>query len=126
MFEHRVSRRNIGARSRRREDPCTAGCEKPPPASWAEGAQGSTYRLARSGTLSPVTNIIKSVQHSFTERKATGWEGVEAEGYVPGQTTKVVRHTLVGGRKERSTDPGPGLEARYFEVPPGAGTRLAE
>lgn len=69
-------------------------------------------------------NIMKSVQKSFTGRNAAGWEGVEPEGYVPGKPTKVVRHTLVGRRKESPTDSGPGLEVRYFEVPPGAVTRL--
>ncbi len=67
---------------------------------------------------------MKSVQRPFTERKPTGWEGVEAEGYVPGEPSKVVRHTLVGGRKESAAEPGPGLEVRYFEVPAGAVTRL--
>jgi len=43
---------------------------------------------------------------------------------VPGDVTKVVRHTLVGGRKESADEPGPGFEVRYFEVPPGAVTRL--
>ncbi len=46
------------------------------------------------------------------------------EGYVPGPPTKVVRHTIVGGRKLSSSEPGPGFELRYFEVPPGAVTRL--
>lgn len=64
------------------------------------------------------------MQRPFTERKPTGWKGVEPEGYVPGAPSKVVRHTLVGGRKQAPADPGPGLEVRYFEVPPGAVTRL--
>jgi mannose-6-phosphate isomerase-like protein (cupin superfamily) len=57
-------------------------------------------------------------------RRNEGWEGVEPEGYVPGEATKVIRHTLVGHRKENSEEPGPAIEVRYFEVPPGAVTRL--
>jgi quercetin dioxygenase-like cupin family protein len=64
------------------------------------------------------------VQRSFTTREDRGWEGVEPEGYVPGEPTKVARHTLVGHRKENSGDAGPAIEVRYFEVPPGAVTRL--
>lgn len=63
-------------------------------------------------------------QRSVIRRTAEGWEGVEREGYVPGDVTKVVRHTLVGGRKETGAEPGPTFEVRYFEVPPGAVTRL--
>jgi quercetin dioxygenase-like cupin family protein len=64
------------------------------------------------------------MQRRFTARKPSGWEGVEPEGYVPGVPSKVVRHTLVGSRKATPADPGPALEVRYFEVPPGAETRL--
>jgi quercetin dioxygenase-like cupin family protein len=64
------------------------------------------------------------MQRSFVPKSPEGWEGVEREGYVPGEATKVVRHTLVGGRKESAGEPGPGFEVRYFEVPPGAVTRL--
>jgi quercetin dioxygenase-like cupin family protein len=64
------------------------------------------------------------MQRSFVPKSPEGWEGVEREGYVPGDVTKVVRHTLVGGRKESADEPGPGFEVRYFEVPPGAVTRL--
>jgi quercetin dioxygenase-like cupin family protein len=53
-----------------------------------------------------------------------GWEGVEAEGYRPGAATGVARHTIVGGRKETSDSSGPQLEVRYFEVQPGAVSRL--
>ncbi|HEV3157963.1 MAG TPA: cupin domain-containing protein [Candidatus Baltobacteraceae bacterium] len=63
-------------------------------------------------------------QRSFIPRSVDGWAEIEREGYVPGEKTNVVRHTLVGGRKERGDDPGPGLEVRYFSVPPGAVTRL--
>ncbi|MFZ1123803.1 MAG: cupin domain-containing protein [Candidatus Baltobacteraceae bacterium] len=64
------------------------------------------------------------MQRSRIARNGTGWEGVEREGYVPGVATNVVRHTLVGGRKDAPGDPGPSSEVRYFEVPPGAVTRL--
>ena len=63
-------------------------------------------------------------QRSIVPKESDGWEGVEREGYVPGIVTNVVRHTLVGGRKESSQTPGPSLELRYFSVPPGAVTRL--
>jgi mannose-6-phosphate isomerase-like protein (cupin superfamily) len=63
-------------------------------------------------------------QRRVIRRTADGWDGVEREGYVPGERTKVVRHTLVGARKESPDEPGPTNEVRYFEVPPGACTRL--
>jgi quercetin dioxygenase-like cupin family protein len=63
-------------------------------------------------------------QRRFVRKAETGWDGVEREGYVPGEPTKVVRNTLVGRRKEAADDAGPQLELRYFEVPPGAVTRL--
>jgi quercetin dioxygenase-like cupin family protein len=65
-----------------------------------------------------------STQRTFVSKMPAGWEGVEREGYVPGEATRVVRHTLVGGRKETPEQPGPKLEVRYFDVPPGAVTRL--
>jgi quercetin dioxygenase-like cupin family protein len=64
------------------------------------------------------------MQRSFVPKASDGWEGVEREGYVPGEKTQVVRHTLVGGRKADASEPGPRFEVRYFEVPPGAVTRL--
>jgi quercetin dioxygenase-like cupin family protein len=60
----------------------------------------------------------------IVKRNSRGWDGVEIEGYTPGVQTKVMRHTLVGGRKEALEDPGPALEMRYFELPPGTVTRL--
>jgi quercetin dioxygenase-like cupin family protein len=69
--------------------------------------------------------MMGRMQRSFVLRSGQGWDGVEREGYVPGApATKVVRHTLVGARKEDPAAPGPRLEVRYFEVPPGAVTRL--
>jgi quercetin dioxygenase-like cupin family protein len=68
--------------------------------------------------------MIESEQARFVARGPEGWYGVEREGYVPGETTKVVRHTLIGGRKSDPAQAGPTLEVRYFEVPPGAVTRL--
>lgn len=64
------------------------------------------------------------MQRTYVKKSQNGWDGVEREGYVPGAPTKVVRHTLVGARKLSSAEPGPGFELRYFEVPPGAVTRL--
>jgi mannose-6-phosphate isomerase-like protein (cupin superfamily) len=53
-----------------------------------------------------------------------GWDGVEREGYAPEAPSRVLRHTIVGGRKLSEDSCGPKLEVRYFEVPPGAVTRL--
>lgn len=64
------------------------------------------------------------MQRRFVRKADTGWDGVEREGYVPGVPSQVVRNTLVGHRKDAPGDPGPGLEVRYFEVPPGSVTRL--
>jgi quercetin dioxygenase-like cupin family protein len=64
------------------------------------------------------------MQRRILAKTAAGWEGVAPEGYVPGERTAVVRHTLVGERKAAPSDPGPVNEVRYFEVPPGAVTRL--
>ena len=61
---------------------------------------------------------------AIVKRSGEGWAGVAAEGYTPGVQTKVVRHTLIGSRKESVEQAGPSLELRYFEVPPGAVTRL--
>jgi quercetin dioxygenase-like cupin family protein len=63
-------------------------------------------------------------QRRVIRRAAGGWDGVEREGYVPGVETAVVRHTLIGGRKETEADPGPSQEVRYFALPPGTVTRL--
>jgi quercetin dioxygenase-like cupin family protein len=53
-----------------------------------------------------------------------GWEGVPVEGYRPGAAAGVTRQTIIGGRKERREDDGPSLELRYFELAPGAVSRL--
>jgi quercetin dioxygenase-like cupin family protein len=63
-------------------------------------------------------------QRRFIHKFGPGWQGVEREGYAPGEPSRVVRNTLVGARKAAPNDPGPALEVRYFEVPPGASTRL--
>lgn len=60
--------------------------------------------------------IVKRIQN--------GWENVEVEGYTPGAQTKVMRHTLVGGRNTTTDALKPSLELRYFVLPPGAVTRL--
>ncbi len=64
------------------------------------------------------------MQERIVRKSGGGWEGIEPEGYVPGEATNVVRHTLVGSRKQANEDPGPHLEVRYFSVPPGSVTRL--
>lgn len=54
-----------------------------------------------------------------------GWEGVDPAGYtadVP--STGVTRHTIVGTRKSDPGEAGPRMELRYFEVQPGAASRL--
>lgn len=56
-----------------------------------------------------------------------GWEDVKIEGYRPGDDpggTGVSRHTIVGGRKHDPSEPGPAMELRYFELQPGAASRL--
>jgi quercetin dioxygenase-like cupin family protein len=63
-------------------------------------------------------------QRRVIERTPDGWSGVEPEGYVPGVATNVVRHTLIGARKNDPSEPGPKNELRYFELPAGSVTRL--
>ncbi len=54
-----------------------------------------------------------------------GWQGIEPTGYTPElPATGVVRHTIVGARKSDPSEPGPRMELRYFEVAPGAASRL--
>ena len=64
------------------------------------------------------------MQRSVIAKAESGWEGVEPEGYVPGERTAVVRHTLVGGRKTSPNEAGPTNEVRYFDLPPGTVSRL--
>lgn len=64
------------------------------------------------------------MQRAIVSRTADGWEGIEREGYVPGTTTNVVRHTIVGGRKDEPGAAGPSNEVRYFDLPPGTVSRL--
>lgn len=56
--------------------------------------------------------------------KHGGWEDVEVEGYRPGAAVGVERHTILGGRKGDPNEPGPSMELRYFELQPGAVSRL--
>jgi mannose-6-phosphate isomerase-like protein (cupin superfamily) len=63
-------------------------------------------------------------QRRIIEKTPAGWAGIEREGYVPGVATNVIRHTLIGGRKDDVSDPGPTNEVRYFELPPQSVTRL--
>lgn len=53
-----------------------------------------------------------------------GWDGVEIEGYRPGAAVGVERHTIIGGRKDDPDAVGPKMELRYFELAPGAVSRL--
>ncbi|MDQ6825790.1 MAG: cupin domain-containing protein [Candidatus Eremiobacteraeota bacterium] len=53
-----------------------------------------------------------------------GWEDIPVEGYRPGAAPGVQRHTIVGKRKSDSSEAGPRLELRYFELAPGSVTRL--
>lgn len=65
------------------------------------------------------------MQRRVIRATARGWEDVEVAGYTPeAPGTGVARHTLVGGRKTDHTQPGPQMELRYFEVQPGAASRL--
>jgi ribulose-bisphosphate carboxylase large chain len=65
------------------------------------------------------------MQKRIVRTVGNGWEGVEPSGYAPeAPGTGVARHTLIGGRKNERTDPGPQMELRYFEVQPGAASRL--
>jgi quercetin dioxygenase-like cupin family protein len=89
----------------------------------ASTAAGTAPQPARHGA-GLGNDMVKSEQPRFVARTPSGWEDVEREGYVPGEPGKVIRHTLVGGRKADPAEPGPALEVRYFEVPPGAVTRL--
>ena len=66
------------------------------------------------------TAAAKRVIHAA----GNGWEGVPVEGYRPGAAAGVERHTIVGARKNDSSEPGPSKELRYFELQPGAVSRL--
>jgi mannose-6-phosphate isomerase-like protein (cupin superfamily) len=65
------------------------------------------------------------MSHRVVRAAGTGWHGIEPAGYAPGVAgTGVARHTLVGARKNDPSEPGPRMELRYFEVQPGAASRL--
>lgn len=64
------------------------------------------------------------MQARVIHRTETGWDGVPVEGYRPGAAVGVERHTIVGGRKSDPSEPGPAMELRYFELQPGAVSRL--
>lgn len=65
-----------------------------------------------------------SLQRRVIRASENGWEGVEVEGYRPGAAVGVERHTIVGGRKSEPFEDGPSKELRYFELQPGAVSRL--
>ncbi|HEV3092239.1 MAG TPA: cupin domain-containing protein [Candidatus Cybelea sp.] len=65
------------------------------------------------------------MQQRIVRAAPHGWEGVEPSGYSPdAPRTGVARHTIVGSRKNDPSEPGPKMELRYFEVGPGAASRL--
>lgn len=65
------------------------------------------------------------MQKRVTRATSEGWEGVDPAGYTPADPgTGVARHTIVGTRKSDPNEPGPRMELRYFEVQPGAASRL--
>ncbi len=65
------------------------------------------------------------MQRRIVRATPRGWEGIEASGYTPHDPgTGVARHTIVGSRKKDPNEPGPKMELRYFEVQPGAASRL--
>jgi len=64
------------------------------------------------------------MQRAIISKTSDGWDGVAHEGYVPGVLSNVVRHTLVGGRKDEFDESGPSNEVRYFDLPPGTVSRL--
>ena len=65
-----------------------------------------------------------TAQKRVIRTAGNGWEGVPVEGYRPGAAVGVERHTIVGGRKADADAPGPSRELRYFELQPGAVSRL--
>ena len=66
----------------------------------------------------------KATQRRVIRTQGNGWDGVPVEGYRPGAAAGVERHTIVGGRKDDAAQPGPSSELRYFELQPGAVSRL--
>lgn len=66
-----------------------------------------------------------AMQQRIIRASAHGWQGVEPAGYAAhAPDTGVTRHTIVGSRKNDPSEPGPKMELRYFEVQPGAASRL--
>ncbi len=66
----------------------------------------------------------KTAQRRVIHQTESGWDGVPVEGYRPGAAVGVERHTLIGGRKADAAESGPSKELRYFELQPGAVSRL--
>jgi len=66
----------------------------------------------------------KTAQRRVIRQTGSGWEGVPVEGYRPGAAVGVERHTLIGARKADTSESGPSNELRYFELQPGAVSRL--
>ncbi len=70
------------------------------------------------------SNAKKTAQRPVIHAADEGWEGVPVQGYRPGAAVGVERHTIVGARKTDAAQPGPSKELRYFELQPGAVSRL--
>ncbi|MDQ2680739.1 MAG: cupin domain-containing protein [Candidatus Eremiobacteraeota bacterium] len=64
------------------------------------------------------------MQKRVIRATSDGWDGVAIEGYRPGAAVGIERHTILGGRKVARDESGPSLELRYFELQPGAASRL--
>lgn len=76
-------------------------------------------------SMRPICYRGAAMQRRVIRATSDGWDGVEPAGYTPDAIgTGVARHTLVGNRKTNPSEPGPRMELRYFEVQPGAASRL--
>ena len=64
------------------------------------------------------------MRHKVVRKNPAGWAGITPEGYREGAIDGAARHTLIGARKSDAAQPGPTIELRYFEVAPGAASRL--
>lgn len=74
--------------------------------------------------LVPIMKTNAQTQRRVIRAAGNGWDGVPVEGYRPGAAVGVERHTIVGSRKNDATETGPSKELRYFELQPGAVSRL--
>jgi mannose-6-phosphate isomerase-like protein (cupin superfamily) len=72
----------------------------------------------------PRIAMERKTQKRVMRATSAGWDGVPVEGYRPGAAVGVERHTIIGARKIDENESGPSNELRYFELQPGAVTRL--